>query len=461
MNDQGPKALREASQLPSPPGYPLLGNAPQLGSGQILRRYEEWWKSYGDLIRLKMGPIDGFIVVRPEHAHQILVSNQKNYIKGIGYDGFRILVGQGLVTSDGDLWRQQRKLMQPPFTPSAVSQYDGMMVEVIDKMLARWQGMSGRGEVLNMDNEMMRLTMSVISRAMFDLDLSEDQVEIGQALQDAFKFTSQRSTNPLSLPLSAPLPANRRFQRDFKLVEDFIQARVAEGRRNTGQKNLLSMLLRAQDDETGNGMSEKQLRDEVITLFFAGFETTARTLTWAWYMIAKHPEVQRQLQAEADRVLAGRGPSSADLPALQYSRCVVDETLRLYPPTALLARQNVIDEDLGGYRIPAKSMIILAVYLLHRYPAYWPDAERFDPERFRPEATASRPKYAYIPFASGPRICLGINFALLEMVYTIAMVAGRYRLSMAAPGDIKAEFVGTMRPERPLLMVAEPRKAAL
>jgi cytochrome P450 len=219
----------------------------------------------------------------------------------------------------------------------------------------------------------------------------------------------------------------------------------------------LAMLLRARDEETGQSLSETDLRDEVVTLFFAGFETTARSLTWGWYLLAKHPDVQNRLAAEADRVLQGRAPTIDDLFQLNYTRQVVDEVLRLYPPTALLARQNVEADEIGGYVIPPGSMVILVPYLVHREPQLWPDPERFDPDRFARAAAEARPKQAYIPFAAGPRVCLGNNFALLEMVYAMSMAAGRYRLEMAVDEEIPFELVGTMRPTKPLLVKVRRR----
>ncbi|MCB0114228.1 MAG: cytochrome P450 [Caldilineaceae bacterium] len=442
---------------PGPKGLPVIGNVMQLGGADILTRYIELWKEYGDIFYLKLGPLDSFVLANPEHVHHVLVKNQTNYIKGIGYDGFRLLVGQGLVTSDGELWRQQRRLMQPPFTPKAITQFTQMMVDVTAQMLDRWQAYAQRSETVTMDAEMMRLTMSIIGRAMFSIDLGEELTEVGDALHRAFGFIPERAQGGIALPLSVPTPKHRRFKQDLEIIDGFIQRRIEEGRRNPNQDNLLSILLQSRDEETGQGMSEEQLRDEVVTLFFAGFETTARSLTWALYLIAHHPEVADKLEAESDAVLQGRAPVVDDLFNLTYTRMVVDEVLRLYPPTALLARQNVADDVIGGYPVPAKSMIVLIPFLIHRYPSVWPDAERFDPERFRPEAVDARPRNAYIPFASGPRVCLGNNFALMEMTLALSMIAARYRLSQAPLETIPHEFAGTIRPTKALRMKIEAR----
>lgn len=440
---------------PGPKPLPIVGNALDARRGDALERHLALQREYGDIVHLKLGPLPGYVLFHPDYVYHVLVKNQKNYIKGVGYNSFRLLVGQGLVTSDGELWRQQRRLMQPSFTPKAITPFADMMIELTQRLLDRWQPMAARGEAVVMDEEMTRLTMSIIGRAMFNIDLGEELSEVGAAFQSAFSFVPKRSLNPF-IPLGWPLPAHRQFQRDLTIIERFIEQRIAEGRRNPTDETLLGILLRAQDEETGQGMSDAQLRDEVVTLFFAGFETTARSLTWGWYLLSQHPEVVAKLEAEVDRVLGGRAPTIEDLHKLHYTRRIVDETLRLYPPTAMLARQTIEADEIGGYPIPAGAMIIPVPYAVHRHPDFWPDAERFDPERFLPEAEAARPKSAYVPFAAGPRVCLGNNFALLEMVYAFSMAAARYRVENLT-GSIGKEFVGTIRPTQPLRVRLHPR----
>lgn len=455
MNSPTPVAIAEQKRPPGPSGIPILGNALQLGGNEMILRHEDLWRQYGDIVYLKLGPLDSFALYHPEFVDHVFVKNQKNYIKGVGYDTFRLLVGQGLVTSDGALWRQQRRLMAPPFTPKAITQFSDMMVEVTQEMLDRWQPFAGTGETLDMDFEMRRLTMSIIGRAMFSIDLGEELTEVGDALEEAFAFIPTRVNAPI--PLSIPLPSHRRFHKDLDVINNFIAERIAEGRRNPDQENLLSILLNATDEETGVGMSEEQLRDEAVTLFFAGFETTARSLTWGWYLLSRAEEVTRQLETESDNVLGGRLPEVDDLFKLDYTRMVVDEVLRLYPPTAVVARQPIEDDEIGGYFIPAGSMITPVPYIVHRHPDFWPDPERFDPDRFLPEAVEARPKYAYVPFASGQRICLGNNFALMEMVYAFAMAADRFRMRPVDDDPIDFEFSGTMRPKRPLVVTLSNR----
>ncbi len=449
---------------PGPRGLPVLGNVLQMASSNIIERYTLLWREYGDIVHVKLGPRDGYILFHPDFVYHALVKNAKNYAKGIGYDGLRLLVGNGLLTSEGETWRQQRRLMQPPFTPTAVTQFAAMMGEATRTLLDRWQPLAEQGGTLVLDDEMRRLTMSIIGRAMFSIDLSEEMTQVGDALQEAFGFVPTRTTSVV--PLSLPLPSHRRFRTNLALIDEFVNERIADGRRNPDRENLLSILLRATDEETGQRMDEAQLRDEVVTLFFAGFETTARSLTWAWYLLARHPWAQGRMQGEVDRVRGAQPaaawlPSVGDLYQLGYTRQVIDETLRIYPPTALLARQNTEADAIGGYPIPAGSMIILMPYMVHRHPEVWDDPERFDPERFTAAAVEERPKSAYIPFASGPRVCLGNNFALLEMIYALSMASARYTIEAVDDTPIEHEFGGTIRPNHPLVarITARPTPA--
>lgn len=447
-----------AGRVPPGPESSLLKTLSKMGEVSRLQGLLESQKKYGDIVYTKIGPLRSYMLLGPEYVYHVLVTNQKNYIKGIGYNGLSLMIGRGLLTSDGDLWKRQRRLMSPHFTPMAVLDFSDMMVRTVAHMLDHWEKAGRENQPLDMDFEMMRLTMSIIGQALFSLDMGETPTEVGAALQEAFAFIPSRSLNPF-VPMWLPLPAHRRFEHNLKLIDAFIYDQIAEGRRHPERENFLSVMLKVQDPETGQGMSDRQLRDEVITLFFAGFETTARTLTWGWYLLGKHPEVLRKLADEADRILSdGQPAGSADMDRLIYSRMVVDETLRIYPPTAMLARQNMDADEIGGYPIPPKSLVSLSPYVVHRHPDFWPDPERFDPERFKPELAAARPKFAFIPFAAGPRVCIGNSFALMEMVYAFAMAARRFNLTSVSDEEIPATFSGTIRPTKTLYMRVSERK---
>lgn len=443
---------------PGPKGLPLVGSIFRINPKRnILFNFIDLWREFGDLCHVKLGPLHLYLVVKPEHVHHVLVRNPDNYIKGNGYNGFRLLVGQGLVTSDGDLWRQQRRLMQPSFTPRATAQFVDVMVDAIARTADRWQDAALTGQPLHMDDEMARLTMSVISQTIFGVDLGAESGVVSQAFHEAFAFVTARTMSAFALPLAWPLPSHRRFRHNRRIIDDFVQSQIAKGRQRNTQDSLLTILLQATDETTGQRMSDEQVRDEVVTLFLAGFETTARSLTWGWYLLDQHPEVVQRLEAEVDTALGKRSPTLTDLAALPYTRMVVDEILRLYPPAGMLARQVVAEDVIDGYRIQANGIMMLIPFMTHRYPGVWENPEAFSPERFAPEQAGQRPKSAYIPFSGGARICLGNHFALAEMVFTYAMLIARYRLQRTTQEPIGYGFHGSICPTAPLWMTAQLR----
>lgn len=453
-----PVVASAAKQPPGPKGTAFLGSIPEVARKGLVPFYVDLWKQYGDIARVKMGPMVIHQVVHPEYVRQVLVQKIDNYPKGFSHEKLRLALGYGLLTSEGDLWQRQRKLMAPTYTPRGVTRFAEIMVDSTEQMLDRWQAGFTPGQTLVVNQEMMRLTMSVISRSMFGLDISQSFAQAGEALLNILEFAAQRTMAFIDPPLFIPTPANRRFKQALATIDGFIYGILRQRREQPPADDLLNLLMTARDEETNQPMDEKQLRDEVLITFFAGHETTALLLTWAWYLLAAHPEEEAKLHAELDQVLGGRPPTLEDLPRLVYTRRVVDETLRLYSPVAIMARDPREDDELCGYHIPKGSLMTVTPYITHRHPEFWEAPERFDPERFTPEQEQKRPKFAYYPFGGGPRICLGIHFALLEAVLVLADVAQRYRLRRLPGPEIQAEFMGTLRPEREVVMRMEERK---
>jgi cytochrome P450 len=442
---------------PGPKGTAFLGSVPEMVRKGMVPFYVDLWRTYGDIVRIKMGPMVIHQLVNPEHVRHVLVQNMDNYPKGFSHDKLRVALGYGLLTSEGDLWRRQRKLMSPTYTPRGVARFAEIMVDSTEQMLSRWHTGFQQGKKLIVNQEMMRLTMSVISRSMFGMDISQSFALAGQALINILEFTAQRTMAFIDPPLFIPTPGNRRYQQALSMIDRFIYDIIHQRHEQPPSDDLLSLLMTVRDDETGQLMDEKQLRDEVLITFFAGHETTALLLTWAWYLLANHPEEEEKLHYELDHVLGGRLPTLEDIPNLPYTRRVIDETLRLYSPVAILARDPQKDDEIDGYTIPAGSLITVTPYITHRHPDFWRDPEKFDPDRFAPELERERPKFAYYPFGGGPRICLGIHFALLEAVLVIADVAQRYRLRRIVGQEVSAEFVGTLRPSADVQMTLEER----
>jgi cytochrome P450 len=455
---------RTLGEAPGPRGHWFWGSIQERRRSPLqlfLRAHQE----YGDLVRLRMGPTISLVSVSsPELVKHVLVDHADKYIKpsGLVRDAWPLL-GNGLFTSAGDFWKRQRRLMQPAFHKERLAALATTMADATQQMLARWHARPSASEPLDIAEEMMRLTLGIVGRALFSTDVSGTADRVGQALTVALAETNHRI---LSLGLYAPdfLPTarNRAFHQALATLDSVVFDIIA--RRRAGEthgEDLLATLMAVQDADTGERMTDPQLRDEAMTLFLAGHETTANALAWMWHLLALHPEVEARARAEVDAVLAGRVPTAQDLPRLRYLTQVFEETLRLYPPAWIIARQPAKEDVLAGIHLPASARVIVALspYVLHRNPRLWPDPERFDPERFSPENSASRPRLAWLPFGGGQRLCIGNSFALMEATLITASVLQHFRLR-AVPGHaVEAEPLVTLRPKGGLPMFAEPLHA--
>lgn len=356
-------------------------------------------------------------------------------------------MGRAILTSEGEHWKRQRALMQPTYTPRSVAHFAGLMVEEAQRMAARWlQGATRATTPINLNHDMMRLTISIISRAMFNEDISASAVQVETALQTILTQSVQRMTAPFDLPLWVPTPANRSYQWAVNTLDAFIFDIIRRRRSQATGEDLLWLLIQARDQATGAVMDDRQLRDEVLVTFFAGHETSAQWLTWCFYLLAQNAQAEARLHHELDTVLGGRSPTPDDIPALPYLRMVLDETLRLYPPVAMFPRDVVADDVVAGYAVPARTMVFVGPYMTHRHPELWERPLDFFPEHFTPERVAARPRYAYYPFSAGPRTCIGNHFAQMEASLALAELAQRVRLRPLPGPAIVPEFVGTLRP---------------
>jgi cytochrome P450 len=409
---------------------------------------ERMRRDYGDVVRSRIGPIAYYALFRPEHVKHILQDNNHNYVKGPIIARAKVLIGDGLFSSEGEFWRRQRKLAQPAFHRQRIGAFADAMTECGREALDAWSGAAATGSGFDLMAEMSRVTLRVVGKTLFSLDLAGDASAVGDALLVALDHVVHRSFNLVVAPAWLPTPRNLRFRRALRVLDDVV-LRIIESRRRTGEDcgDLLSMLLAARDEETGTGMNDGQLRDEVMTFVLAGHETTAVTLAWTWYLLCRHREIEQRLRDEVAAAIGRRTPGFGDLPALRYVRMVVEESLRLYPPLWAFGRQAVAEDRIDGYRIAAGAPVNLCPWITHRDPAVWPDPERFDPERFTPERVAARHRFAYLPFSGGPRICIGIEFALMEATLLVAMIAQRYRVELAEPErEVVPEVRLTIRP---------------
>lgn len=440
---------------PGPTDKNILRNLLEMRNQGMIEYFQNAWSTYGDTVYFKMGPVESILITKPEHIHHVLVKNAGNYTKGVSMDKLKLSLGEGLFAAEGDLWRRQRRLMQPMFTPRAVNQFASQMVEDIQAMLARWEPLAAAGTAVDLNQEMMRLAMGIIARTMFGMSIDEEALEAASAFAYVLEFVSQQTVRIIDIPMFIPTPSNRRFNKSMEILDEFIYGIIADRRQDPqaeARDDLLALLMRARDETTGQPMSDQQIRDEVITIFFAGHETTAQALTWTYFLLAQHPQEEARLQEELDKALAGRVPTLEELEALSYTRMVIDESMRLYPPILMFARESIEEDQLDDYRIPAGAMITLSQYITHRHPDFWDEPEIFNPENFSEAAMADRPRYAYFPFGGGQRVCIGNNFALLEMALALSMISQRYSLRLVPGQDIQPRMVGTLRPNGPVMV---------
>jgi cytochrome P450 len=404
-------------------------------------------RDHGDVVRLGRGPLENYVIFHPTDIRRVLQDNNQNYEKGAIIARTKILIGEGLFTSEGDFWRRQRRLAQPAFHHRQIAGFIGTMADAAKGMLRRWQGLAPRGDTFDLAAEMSRVTLAVVGRTLFSLDLDAEAATVGAALREALVYTNRRTTLYLPLPLFVPTTSNRRFKSARRTL-DRVAYEIIETRRrrSTSGDDLLGMLMDARDPDTGKGMSDRQLRDEVMTFLLAGHETTAVTLAWTFYLLARNPHAEAQVREELDRVLGGRTPTIDDLPKLAYTRMVIEEAMRLYPPVPGIGRQTIGPDVLGGYAIPPRTLVSIMVWVVHRHPEFWDAPERFDPERFTPARAAERPRFAYLPFSGGPRLCIGSEFALFEAQVIVAMIMQRHQVRLAVEREIEPETVLTTRP---------------
>jgi cytochrome P450 len=414
---------------PGPKGYPGIGVVPHLARDPI-GYCTETMRHHDDLVRLDLGFASAYLVTLPEHIQHVLVDREENYWKGKIFNRARFLFGNGLVLNEGKPWRRQRRLMQPAFQHRRIEGLIPIMAEVIQRKLDLWQA----GRPMEMNHEMMTFTLEIVAKTMFSLSVTPEQLaELARSFDIALRHMSLRM-NTFFLPEWVPLPGRRECDEAVASLERIVYS-IIEARRQSGERpgDLLTLLLEAKDEETGEGMSTAELRDECLTILFGGYEATADALTWTWYFLSKHPEVDRRFREEVDSVLGRRLPTFEDLGRLEYTGRVLQESLRFYPSFWFSPRASHEDDEIGGYAVPAGSVLILSHYSTHHHPRLWEDPERFDPERFLPERSEGRPRHAYYPFGTGPRMCIGRHFAHLEMLLVLAMAAQRWRPRLA-PG---------------------------
>jgi len=439
--------------IPGPRGLPILGVMPEMVS-DMLGLFTKTAREFGGIAQFRLLNSTYFLITEPDYVKYILQDNHRNYVRGRSVETGRVLLGNGLPLIDGDFWLRERRLLQPAFHREKIASLASTAGSVIDSFVQDWEKSAGSNQPIDLDEQMMRLTLTVIIKSMFRAEIDDKIRSLSHAFNVASKFMLWRSQQMWAAPLSVPIPRNVEYNRALKVLNETIFPLIAEARQHP-KDDLLGMLLAMRDEETGEGMSDRQARDEVVTIFFAGHETTAATMTWAFYLLSEHPKVEERVRNELKTVLNGRVPTFADLQKLTYTQQVLNEVLRLYPAAYLFAREAVTDDVIDGFRIPAKTLIFITPFITHRDAKYWKDPETFDPERFAPEQVGSHPRHHYYPFGEGPHVCIGNNFALMEMQLILATVLQRYHLRLDPSHPIALKPEATLRPRNGMKMTVE------
>ncbi|HEX6738794.1 MAG TPA: cytochrome P450 [Vicinamibacteria bacterium] len=438
------------SAMPLPPGPKgsfLLGSLPDFG--RDLLGFFSSSARYGDVVRFRLARYPALLLYHPDHVEQVLVTRSRDYAKhSFFFRHVEAIFGNGLLTSEGDFWLRQRRLAQPAFHRERIAGYADTMAACAERQVSGWRG----GEVRDVQREMMAITLEIVSRTLFGAQVDQDAAAVGRAFDLVAREIAVRVARPFRIPDGVPTPGNRRYRAGLRqldhIVYEMIRTRRAQG---GGGDDLLSLLLQAQDED-GSRMTDAQLRDEAVTLFLAGHETTALALAWTLFLLARHPEAAARVGAEVDEALGGRRPAMADLPRLAYTEHAIKEAMRLYPPVYAVGREAVRDTEAAGYPVAKGTTVFASQWVIHRDPRFYPDPDTFRPERWASEAARALPKFAYFPFGGGPRLCIGNTFAMMEAVLILAVLAGRFRFELE-PGQRVTPFPSiTLRPLHGILM---------
>jgi cytochrome P450 len=438
---------------PGPSGTYLLGNLPDFAR-DVLGFHTRCRDEFGDVVQLKIGPRTIYLLNNPALIHEVLVSNHRNFIKhSFFWRHVRAIFGHGLLTSEGESWLQQRRLMAPAFHRERIASYGQTMIAYTERMLDQWPAASTR----NVHHDLMGVTLEIVAKVLFDADVGRDAEAIGRAFDAVTDEIAARFRRPVFIPDWVPLPGNFRYRAGVRALDRLVYRIIAEHHASGARGgDLLSMLMNVRS-ESGERMNDRQLRDEAITLLLAGHETTALVLSWTFYLLSLHPDAQLRLHDELDQTIGNRAPEPGDLSALRFTENVVLESMRLYPPAYGIGREAVEDCEIGGYFVPAGTTIFMSAWVLHRDPRWFDDPLTFRPERWQDGLADRLPRHAYMPFGGGPRICIGNSFAMMEAVLILATIARRFRVKPVTNEPVIPFPTITLRPRGGVHLLTQSR----
>jgi cytochrome P450 len=439
---------------PGPKGHWLLGSLREFRQ-DMLGFYRQIAREYGDIVAFRLGPKKLVLLNHPDFLEQVLVTENRNFIKHYAFRLLRPTLGNGLVISEGDFWLRQRRLMQPAFSRQRIESFAPVIVGYTSRMLESWRS----GSTRDLHADMMKLAMSIVTKTLLDVDTGDRATVVGRSVDVIMHDFSDRFQSAFPPPFWLPVPRNLHLKRHVRRLDEIIHDIIRQRRADREDRgDLLSMLVQARDEADNTGMTDKQLRDEVMTLFLAGHETTASALAWTWHLLATHPAVEAKLLAELETVLEGRLPTAADVPRLVFTEQVVHETLRLYPPAYVFGRQALEDCSIGGYSINKGTTVLIPPYVTQRDARFFDRPDEFDPDRWNDGLFKRLPKYTYYPFGGGPRVCIGNSFAMLEAMLIVATVVPRFHFELAAEPPVVPWPSITLRTRHGIHMVVRARQ---
>ena len=449
---------RDDFRPPGPPGVPILGNLLQARKDPLKFTLELMLK-YGPIASFRIGHFRGYGLFHPDYFHHVLSVNNRNYDKqNYNYDLLRPVLGEGLVTSDGDHWLKHRRLIQPLFRSERIRRLTSDVAKITAEVIDEWDDLADREAPVELVDEMMKITLRVITSSLFSLDDEGLQEAVRKPFDELNKEISERFINTFILPLWVPTPRNLAFKSARNKLNRVVYEIISRRRKSGGNDHdLLGVLMGARNEEEGDGLSDQEIRDEVMTMMLAGHETTANLLSWTCYLLSQNPGEEQKLIDELNIVLGDRTPEGRDLSSLTYMKCVLQESLRLFPPVWIISRRAVEADRIGGYEVPAGLTVTMSSYALHRHPEYWDQPEVFKPERFDPENGGVRAHRAYYPFGGGPRACIGSQLAMIEAQMVLAMIYRRYRLRLVPGHIVEPEPLVTLTPKYGLKMTVKRR----
>ena len=441
-------------------GYPFVGNIFDLASPRRLDWLQSITDKHGDVVSFKLLKQNMYLVNHPDLVKDMLTRKSKNYTKKtIGFKMVKVVLGESTFTGMGESWRRKRRLVQPSFHKAKIANLGNIMTDCIEEMLEEWETLCDKKEVIEITDSMMRITLKVVVKALFSTGLSDEDIQtVADVFTPLLEGTNRRVSFPIQFLYKLPTPSNAKYQGYIDKLDEIVY-RIIKERRASEEKpmDLLQMLMDATDEETGEPLTDEELRNEAMTIFIAGHETTANAMSWLWAILSQKPEIRTKIEQEVEEVLGKRKPVAADFPNLKYCLKVFKETMRLYPPVPILPRHVENDDVLGNYKMKGGADALFSPYLLHRHPDFWEEPEIFNPHRFDKDAQRAQHTFAYLPFGGGPRICLGNNFAMMEAVFIIAMTTQRFKLNLTPKAKIETLITLTTRPKHGVPVTLERR----